>query len=182
MTNKQRKFQHTQKHLVQNLTSNLFDIIGQQDSNRKVVATSEIKKGKIIYDIEPYSHTQSQNFLSVQISSEEHILDTLLEAMNHSCSPTTFVDCNQMLVIAEQDILPGEELTFFYPSTEWKMDRPFSCHCGSLNCLGFVSGAKDLSISQLLKCQINTHIKTLIQNSFKSDYVKSRFKKQYVSR
>jgi hypothetical protein len=43
----------------------------------------------------------------------------------------------------------GEELTFFYPSTEWDMDQGFSCFCGSKACLGYISGAKHMDAAQL---------------------------------
>ena len=44
--------------------------------------------------------------------------------------------------MAGRDIAAGEELTYFYPSTEWEMDRPFRCLCGAPDCVGVVSGAK----------------------------------------
>lgn len=32
-------------------------------------------------------------------------------------------------IIARRDLFPGDELTFFYPVTEWEMDQPFDCFC-----------------------------------------------------
>jgi hypothetical protein len=43
----------------------------------------------------------------------------------------------------------GEELTFFYPSTEWNMDQGFSCFCGTDSCLGYIGGAKNMQVAQL---------------------------------
>jgi hypothetical protein len=43
----------------------------------------------------------------------------------------------------------GEELTFFYPSTEWNMNQGFDCFCGSKRCLGYIGGAKYMSSGQL---------------------------------
>jgi hypothetical protein len=42
---------------------------------------------------------------------------------------------------ALKEIGPGDELTFFYPSTEWEMAQPFQCFCGTTNCLGMIQGA-----------------------------------------
>lgn len=32
---------------------------------------------------------------------------------------------------ALRDIQPGDELSFFYPSTEWEMAQGFECKCGA---------------------------------------------------
>lgn len=160
-TQKTRSFLDS-NYLALARAQDLFEVVGQRDLNRTAIATCEIKQGKTIYHILPYSFKTDADFLSVQISTQEHILDRLLEAMNHSCSPTTFVDVHRMQVIAAKDISPGEELTFFYPSTEWEMDRPFQCNCQSPQCIGFVAGSKNLSISQMIQFQLNLHIKALM--------------------
>lgn len=145
---------------------NCFKTVGTKNLNRAAFAIHHIKQGQVIYNILPYSFKTYADFLSVQISIEKHIFDRLLEAMNHSCTPTTFVDVQRMQVIAIKDISPEEELTFFYPSTEWEMNRPFQCNCQSSQCIGFVSGAKNLSISHIIQFQLNFHIKSLIKHSF----------------
>lgn len=144
---------------------NYVKIVGQRDRDRKSITTKEFKKGEVIAKIAPYSIRKEPDFLTVQINREEHILDLLLEAMNHSCSPTTFVDTQRMVVTAARDLSPGEELTFFYPSTEWEMDRLFQCHCQSPNCIGFVAGAKKLTIQQMVCFRLNDHIKSLTKEA-----------------
>jgi hypothetical protein len=141
----------------------VLEVIGQRNLDRTAITVHEIKQGEVIAHILPYSSKAEPDFLSVQIGNKQHILDTLLEAMNHSCSPTTFVNIERMQVIALRDILPGEELTFFYPSTEWEMDRPFQCQCKSPQCIGLVAGARSLSISQMVQFQLNLHIKNMIK-------------------
>jgi hypothetical protein len=59
---------------------------------------------------------------------------------------------------AIRDIEPGEELTFFYPSTEWDMITPFQCLCGSSQCLKRIGGARYLSLNVLSRYFINQHI------------------------
>lgn len=56
----------------------------------------------------------------------------------------------------------GQELTFFYPSTEWAMDQAFDCLCGMKTCLGRISGAKDMSAAQLRGYYLNNYIKEMI--------------------
>lgn len=51
--------------------------------------------------------------------------------INHSCAPNVAMDVDRMVVRALEDIAIGEELSFFYPSTEWEMEQPFECWCNS---------------------------------------------------
>jgi len=79
--------------------------------------------------------------------------------MNHSCNPNTILDTARMLVFASRDIAVGEELTFFYPSTEWEMSAPFVCMCGAPNCIHVVAGARFLPASTLENYYLNRHIR-----------------------
>lgn len=36
-------------------------------------------------------------------------------------------------------------MTFAYFSTEWFMDQPFNCLCGSAKCIGEITGAKSIA-------------------------------------
>jgi hypothetical protein len=62
--------------------------------------------------------------------------------MNHACVPNCEIDVVTMSLRALRDLREGEEMTFFYPSTEWEMASPFHCHCGSAHCLGVIQGAR----------------------------------------
>jgi hypothetical protein len=66
-----------------------------------------------------------------------------------------------LAVRARTDVKAGEEITFFYPSTEWKMVRPFVCLCGAPGCIGYVAGAKYLPLDRLAQYFINPHIRKL---------------------
>ncbi|MBD2184319.1 SET domain-containing protein-lysine N-methyltransferase [Planktothrix sp. FACHB-1355] len=138
----------------------LYSLVGNQDSDLKIISNTYIKKGEVIKKISLVSSPQS--FATVQSGLNEHILDEMLAATNHSCSPNSFVDFTKEQIIAERDIAPGEEITFFYPSTEWRMVRPFQCMCGSPNCIGTISGAENLPIRLFKNYKFNRHIKQKI--------------------
>jgi len=53
-------------------------------------------------------------------------------------------------------------LNFFYPSTEWEMDRPFICLCGAPQCVRLVAGAKYLAIDTLSRYFVNQHIRDMV--------------------
>jgi len=43
--------------------------------------------------------------------------------------------------VGPNGIREGQELTYFYPSTEWEMAQPFECYCGEVACKGLIDGA-----------------------------------------
>ncbi len=81
-----------------------------------------------------------------------------LQYINHSCNPNVFFDIENMVLIALRNIEMGEELTFFYPSTEWSMDRGFNCICESQNCLGYIQGAAHLPLNIFKKYKLSGYI------------------------
>src|SRR3546814_18876372 len=68
--------------------------------------------------------------------------DVCSSDLNHSCDPNVLLDTERSLMVARRDIARDEELSFFYPSTEWEMDAPFICLCGSSHCIHVVAGAR----------------------------------------
>jgi hypothetical protein len=99
------------------------------------------------------------NRFTVQIARDRHTHVGKLAALNHSCSPNVILDTERMLMIACRDIEKGEELSFFYPATEWEMQAPFICLCGSSNCIHVVAGARFLPLSTLEHHFLNRHIR-----------------------
>ena len=57
----------------------------------------------------------------------------------------------------------GEELTFFYPSTEWDMAQGFSCFCDAPTCRGVIRGAKNMSARDLEGMWLNPHIRHMLE-------------------
>lgn len=99
-------------------------------------------------------------YLTVQIGEAQHIilLPEHLQYINHGCDPNVVFDTASMEIIAIKDIFIGDEMTFFYPSTEWDMSQPFQCHCGSFNCLGEIQGAAHLPVDVLKQYKLSSFI------------------------
>ena len=98
------------------------------------------------------SSNPSQSHLQEEEKQQHHQhinLNSDLLYANHSCTPSLVFDTGRMeaRVVADRPLRAGDELTFFYPSTEWEMDRPFRCRCGAGKgkCLGWIDGAKVLA-------------------------------------
>jgi len=137
-------------------------VIRTQDKYKSLTTKRAYTKGEIICPIPTESLYNKPNRFTVQVGRERHVEVKELSSMNHSCNPNTFLDTTRMLVFAARDIAAGEELTFFYPSTEWEMSSPFICLCGATNCIHVVAGARFLPLSTLENHFLNRHIRELM--------------------
>jgi hypothetical protein len=118
-----------------------------QNEQRELHSLVSFQPGDIICTFGARETLNFPNYLTVQVAIDKHILlaPEDLQYANHSCAPNIFFDTTTMQVIALQTINPGDEMTFFYPSTEWDMAQPFQCYCGQTGCLGLIEGAAFLS-------------------------------------
>ena len=134
----------------------LNKLSGQQG----LFSTESYESGACLIEFSIRSIRSTPTYLTVQMSEEEHFEfePDHLKFMNHGCDPNVFVDTVSHAVIALKPIYPNDELRFFYPSTEWKMDQPFPCNCSSANCIGIVSGAHALSNTQLANYKLSPYI------------------------
>jgi len=137
-------------------------VIRTQDKYRSLSTKRAYKKGEVICPIPTEALYDKPNRFTVQIGRDRHVEVKELASMNHSCNPNTFLDTTRMLVFAARDIGTSEELTFFYPSTEWEMSSPFICLCGATNCIHVVAGARFLPLSTLENHYLNRHIRELM--------------------
>jgi len=106
------------------------------------------------------SISSQPTYLTIQTGFRKHITlePDFLQYTNHSCSPNVFFDTQNMQLIALKPIALNDELSFFYPSTEWKMSQAFSCNCGSPICLGIIKGAAYLSAETLFRYRLTGFI------------------------
>ncbi len=134
-------------------------VIRTNNKYRSLTTTKAYRKGEIICEIPTEALYDKPNQFTVQIGVDQHVEVKELSSMNHSCDPSTILDTTRMLVFATRDLQPGDELTFFYPSTEWEMSSPFICLCGAPNCIHVVAGARFLPLSTLEQHFLNHHIR-----------------------
>ena len=123
-------------------------------------STKRFNKGDVLSSFSESIHGKYITYLTVQISEKEHlsVRPESLKYINHSCNPNAFFDVDSMNLIAIKDIQIGEELTFFYPSTEWEMIQPFDCFCKAEKCLGRIEGASKISTETLKKHRLSSFI------------------------
>lgn len=124
-------------------------------------ANAELAEGQVISKFGAKTISDKPNYLTVQINQFQHIMldPEWLQYINHGCEPNVFFDVDDRVLIALRDIEVGEELRFFYPSTEWSMDNGgFDCLCNSSSCIGRVQGAAFLPVEVLKKYRLSQHL------------------------
>ena len=132
---------------------------------RSLHATKAFKRGDVVSIFTPEEELSSPTYLTVQKADGLHITlsPSFLQYVNHACSPTAFFDTTFMQFVALKDVDEGEELTFFYPSTEWQMAQAFTCHCGNIDCLGTIQGAAFLPEKVLQRYRLTDFIKRKLE-------------------
>jgi hypothetical protein len=186
--------------LSQNSSSTTKTANGGQDPEKSYIltatATQPIPPNTLIAkNTTSTTIADEVSYASVQISRSQHILlNSDLVYCNHSCDPNvrflvvrdeipapgaasnsslkngTAANVDIQLWSLDNPIKEGEELRFFYPSTEWNMAQPFPCSCGASSesntggpCLGEIRGAKDLETEVLDRYWLSDHIRELVK-------------------
>jgi hypothetical protein len=128
-------------------------------------ATVSISAGDAIIDFEAASVLDHPTYLTIQIAVDKHItlLPEFLQYTNHSCEPNVFFNTDSMELVCVKNIEPGDEITFFYPSTEWEMAQPFVCSCGTDKCLQLINGAFNLTVETLSRYKLTDFIKQQVR-------------------
>lgn len=124
----------------------------------------DVPAGAIIVSFADSAHVDTPSYLTVQLDEDVHLALTPPEVqyVNHSCAPNVSFDMERLALVALTDLSANDELTYAYPSTEWRMSRPFECACGAMDCLGTVNGAWSLSARQLSRYALSPYIRKKI--------------------
>lgn len=126
--------------------------------------------GEMICLFEAEKILETATYLTIQTGEQKHITlsPDFLQYVNHSCAPNVFFDTQQMQLVALREIEPGDELLFFYPSTEWDMAQPFDCFCGNSCCLHQIKGAAYLTADEAARYRLTAFISEQLLNRQKS--------------
>lgn len=136
----------------------LIRVIQKNDMNA-IVATKPLLKGEKIALF--YGEVQTTpTMYTLQIDEDVHVACSSGPAYtNHSCSPVAYFAMDHIvpsspfpILTALKDIAEGEEITFHYCHTEWKMAVPFFCMCNTDKCMGKIEGFSCLDIEAKREC------------------------------
>lgn len=131
------------------ISDHSFAVVSQNliNNQKAFFAQKPYQPGDVITAFSAAAVFREPTYLTVQVDVDKHIMlqPEHLQYINHSCDPNVFFDTYSMQIVALKPISEGDEMTFFYPSTEWDMAQPFNCFCGSEKCLGVIQGAAHIN-------------------------------------
>jgi hypothetical protein len=118
--------------------------------------------GSLLVSFAGSPRVDAPSYLTVQLDAATHVLPRpeFLEYVNHACEPNVAFDMAQLALVALRDLRAGEELLYFYPSTEWQMAQPFTCGCGTPGCLGRIDGAAQLPRAVLARYALSPFVQS----------------------
>ncbi|MFN7917384.1 MAG: SET domain-containing protein-lysine N-methyltransferase [Vicinamibacterales bacterium] len=114
-----------------------------------LVASEPIAAGEPILSWTPDQVGPERTWRTVQVGRGQHARTDLMDYVEHSCRPNARLAIDEMQLVALRAVAAGEAITFFYPGTEVEMAQPFTCTCGSAECLGEIAGAFYLTAAQM---------------------------------
>ena len=140
-------------------------MINNLTGEKSLHSLQQFKKDAIVCEFSTGVTSSIPTYLTVQIGIEKHITlsPEFLQYCNHSCNPNVFFDTTNYELIALKNIEIGEELTFFYPSSEWDMTQSFACTCNNKNCLHNIKGAKYLAKEILPNYRFTDFINSMLK-------------------
>jgi len=145
---------------ISDVTENLTLYLDLLSGQKLLQASTWHAKGSVLHTFSARECLTQPTYLTVQIDRHQHIhlAPEFLQYINHSCEPNVYFDVSKHEVQCLRDIEAGEELTFFYPSTEWSMDQAFECTCSNPSCLGIIIGAVQLDKNLIENYKLADHI------------------------
>jgi SET domain len=153
------KFEVVSNHVFANV------LLNNSSNQKSLHASVSFSPGDIISTFGAGVTQTYATYLTVQTGADRHItlMPEFLQYINHSCVPNVFFNTTTMQLVCLRPLQPGDELTFFYPSTEWEMAQPFVCNCGNRECLQLINGASHLSVETLSRYQLTDFIKQQVK-------------------
>ena len=140
-------------------------LLDNSTNQKSLHASKKFSPGEVICNFNAGITQSFATYLTVQTGAHTHItlMPEFLQYINHSCAPNVFFDTASMELICLKPLQPGDELTFFYPSTEWEMAQPFVCNCVDADCLQLINGASHLSVETLSRYRLTDFIKSQVK-------------------
>ena len=155
------------------ISDHSFAVVRQNIANdqKAFFAQRRYEAGEVLAHFSAGEVYSKPSYLTVQVGIDKHIMlqPEHLQYINHSCEPNVFFDTSSMEVVAVREIQEGDEMTFFYPSTEWDMAQPFTCLCGTAGCLGQIRGAAHIAPSVIRHYKLTHFIQQQLHDRSNKD-------------
>ena len=136
-------------------------VISDRPFGSHAVSLVSLPAGAHLTSITNHIFVDERTYASVEAPHSRNIdLNSDLFYANHSCEPALEFDTSrwEVRVSRTRALTKGDRLTFFYPSTEYRMAQPFDCHCDSPRCKGRIDGASKMDSEDLKIYWLNEHV------------------------
>jgi hypothetical protein len=139
-------------------------VIESADGEKSLQARVTFEPGDILaqFEISASFPRPTRQTIQCGVSGHGLLVPAFLRWINHSCDPNVVIHTRGMHVRAIRRIEPGDEIVYFYPSTEWSLAEPFQCCCRSPKCLVSIRGAAYLPPDILAEYDVSDHIGVLL--------------------
>jgi hypothetical protein len=155
------------------ISDHSFAVVRQNlvNNQKAFFAQRSYQPGDVVIEFSASKLLAEPSYLTVQVGIDKHIMlhPEHLQYINHSCDPNVFFDTYAMHIVALKTIEEGDEMTFFYPSTEWDMAQPFTCFCRCNNCLGEIRGAAHINPETLSNYKLTRFIQQQLHDRSNKD-------------
>ncbi|MBE1530410.1 SET domain-containing protein-lysine N-methyltransferase [Actinomadura algeriensis] len=128
-----------------------------------IVTSRDFAPGETIMEVTADVELAAPTRFTLQIGVGRHIDVGDIRYLNHSCAPNAHFAAPAGRLLAEREIRAGDEVSIFYPASEWDMACPFLCECGADTCIEFVSGARFLPREVLARYRVNEYVLVLAE-------------------
>jgi SET domain-containing protein len=145
------------------ITQDKVKLVETSKGYHSLQANDFIRKGETILIING-TISPVQTRYSIQVDDDRHIsadlysesldnAETHWRFLNHGCEPNAWLRFPDLHLVALRDIAPGEEFFYNYHTTEYQLQSPFPCNCGSKDCYGEIKGYRFLTKAQRKKIE-----------------------------
>ncbi|TDC70304.1 SET domain-containing protein [Actinomadura sp. GC306] len=140
-----------------------LEVVGGRPGGSGIISNRDFAPGDTIMRVAADLELAEPTRFSLQVGADRHIDAGEIRYLNHSCAPNAYFAASAGLLVAERAIGAGDEVSIFYPASEWDMACPFMCECGADGCVEFVGGARHLPRAALGRYRFNEHVLGLLE-------------------
>lgn len=140
-----------------------LEVVEGRPGGSGIITNRAFAPGETIVEVKADVESAEPSRFSLQVGTDRHIDAGEIRYLNHSCAPNAYFDASTGRLVAEREIAAGDEVSIFYPASEWDMACPFMCKCGTGDCVQFVGGARHLPRGVIGRYRFNEHVLGLLE-------------------
>ncbi|MBI2542595.1 MAG: SET domain-containing protein-lysine N-methyltransferase [Candidatus Aenigmarchaeota archaeon] len=135
---------------------------GVDNLGKRLIAIEKVAKNEVICKLKG-KLLDKPTWQTLQVGPNKHLKNRIIDYLNHSCNPNSFVDTEKLVLVANRTIKQLDDITINYLLTECELASPFKCMCGSRKCFKEIKGYKFLNSNKRLNIPYLLKLKSKLQ-------------------